>query len=253
MAKDWKEAMKKKRKYAKLFSKNRSVENFELKKKWRNIATSCRRKAIREYWSKISVDLGRNPWKYYNTFKPFLGKEKTVNSNKHINIKTEVNHLETEQKKVAEVMANYFTTMADGIGVWNEESNECKFDAHESVVAIEKVMDGNSNCFQFRKINQIEVKELLDKLNVSKANGPSLFSPKLLKLASPGIAPSMTKLFNTSVYLRSWPKAWKSGEWVSVYKKGEKNYRPVTVLDSVGKVFEQLICKQIGQHYDTII
>ena len=118
-------------------------------------------------------------------------------------------------------------------------------------------MDGNSNCFQFRKINQIEVKELLDKLNVSKANGPGLFSPKLLKLASPGIAPSMTKLFNTSVYLRSWSKAWKSGEWVSVYKKGEKkgvkNYRPMTVLDSVGKVFEQLICKRIGQHYDTIL
>lgn len=86
------------------------------------------------------------------------------------------------------------------------------------------------------ELNDIEVKELLDKLNVSKANGPSLFSPKLLKLASPGIAPSMTKLFNTSVYLRSWPKAWKSGEWVPVYKKGDKsdvkNYRPVTVLDS---------------------
>lgn len=67
----------------------------------------------------------------------------------------------------------------------------------------------------------------------------------------------MTKLFNTSVYLRSWPKAWKSGEWVPVYKKGDKsdvkNYRPVTVLDSVGKVFEQLICKQIGQHYDTVL
>ena len=105
--------------------------------------------------------------------------------------------------------------MADGIGVRNEASNECKFDAHKSVVAI-KVMDGNSNCFQFRKINQIEVKELLDKLNVPKANGPRVFSPKLLKLALPGIAPSMTKLFNTSVYLRSWPKAWKSGDWVPV-------------------------------------
>ena len=76
MTKDWTEAIKKKRKYTELFAKNRSVENFELKKKSRNIATPCRRKAIREYWSKISVDLGRNPWKYYNTFKPFLGKEK---------------------------------------------------------------------------------------------------------------------------------------------------------------------------------
>lgn len=46
-----------------------------------------------------------------------------------------------------EVMVNYFIIMVDGIGVWNEEFNECKFDVYESVVVIEKVMDGNSNCF----------------------------------------------------------------------------------------------------------
>lgn len=38
MKKDWKADIKKNRKY----------ENFELKNKWRNITTSCRRKAIRE-------------------------------------------------------------------------------------------------------------------------------------------------------------------------------------------------------------
>lgn len=41
MTQEWKEAIKKKRKYAKLFGRNRTVEKFELKRKWRNIATSC--------------------------------------------------------------------------------------------------------------------------------------------------------------------------------------------------------------------
>ena len=91
-------------------------------------------------------------------------------------------------------MANYFTTKADGIGVGNKASNECKFDTHESVVSIEKAVNGISKCFQFRKINQIEEKELLDKLNVSKSKGPSVFSPKILKLASPGIVHSVTNL-----------------------------------------------------------
>ena len=40
-------------------------------------------------------------------------------------------------------------------------------------------------------------------------------------------------------------------------KKGDKsdikNYRPVTVLDSVGKVFERLITKQIVQQYDPVL
>lgn len=110
------------------------------------------------------LKLGRNSRRYYNTIKPFLGKEKTNSSKNNINIKTEVNHLETDQTKVTEMMANCFTTMVDGIGVGNEEFSECRFDTQESVVSIENAMEGNSKCFQFRKVNQFEVKELLDKL-----------------------------------------------------------------------------------------
>ena len=73
---EWKEAIKKKKKYAKLFARNRTVENFKLKTKWRHIATTCKRKAIRKYWSTVSTELGKNPRKYYDTFKPFLAKEK---------------------------------------------------------------------------------------------------------------------------------------------------------------------------------
>lgn len=92
MTQEWKDAIKKKRKYAQLFARDKSPENFELKKKWRNVATSCRRKAIKEYWSKISEELTKNPKKYYNAFKPFMGKEKANNYNKNINIESEENH-----------------------------------------------------------------------------------------------------------------------------------------------------------------
>ena len=46
MSKEWKAAVRNKRKYAIQFAKERTPENFELKKKYRNIATRERRKAL---------------------------------------------------------------------------------------------------------------------------------------------------------------------------------------------------------------
>lgn len=42
MTEDWKKAVKNKRKYARLFARSRTPENWELKRKWRNLATKER-------------------------------------------------------------------------------------------------------------------------------------------------------------------------------------------------------------------
>ena len=39
MTEEWKMAIRNKRKYAQLFAQNRTRENWELKRKWRNLAT----------------------------------------------------------------------------------------------------------------------------------------------------------------------------------------------------------------------
>ena len=53
-----------------------------------------------------------------------------------------------------------------------------------------------------------------------------------------------------------WPNVWKRGEWIPILKKEDPqeraNYRPVTVLTAVDKVFEQLICKQLTAMFETI-
>ena len=48
---------------------------------------------------------------------------------------------------------------------------------------------------------------------------------------------------------------WKRGEWIPAFKKDDpldkENYRPVTVLSAVDKVFEQLISKQITAQFES--
>ena len=50
MTMEWKQAIRRKRKYAKKYARNKTNENWELKKKWRNEATKCRRRAIKKFW-----------------------------------------------------------------------------------------------------------------------------------------------------------------------------------------------------------
>jgi len=52
----------------------------------------------------------------------------------------------------------------------------------------------------------------------------------------------------------TWPSAWKMGEWTPVFKKGDRqdarNYRPVTSLIAVDKIFELLLSNQVTSDYD---
>ena len=48
--------------------KNKTTENYELKKKFRNLATKERRKAIKEFWMKKTDDLKQKSWEFFKTF-----------------------------------------------------------------------------------------------------------------------------------------------------------------------------------------
>ena len=129
MSKEWKAAVRNKRKFAIQFAKFRTPENFELKKKYRNFATRERRKALTAYWYKKSKDA--NPI--------FL-------KNKH------EDGIIEDQRQVAETLANYFSTIASDIAGNHVISlTENEFNKHSSVQMIETIY-GNSS-FQFKHIN----------------------------------------------------------------------------------------------------
>ena len=89
----------------------------------------------------------------------------------------------------------------------------------------------------------------LTNLNVKKATGADGISAKLLRMATPGIPTSLTKLFNYSLKTRQIPRDWKAAHVTPVHKKDVKelaeNYRPVSVLPVVTKVFEAIVHTQL--------
>lgn len=94
--------------YAKKFSKNKTKENLELMKTWRNRATLLRRRAIKEYWNAISIDMNNNPRKFYNTFTPCLNSKTKDNSAISLNIRGVI---QQDQGLVAQEFTNYFCSI----------------------------------------------------------------------------------------------------------------------------------------------
>lgn len=84
-----------------------------LTKKYRNLATKERRKAIKEFSMKKTDDLKQKPWEFFKTFRLFLGKSKGSNS---ISLETEENFVETDESIISNKFAHYFTNIASTIG-----------------------------------------------------------------------------------------------------------------------------------------
>ena len=76
--------------------------------------------------------------------------------------------------------------------------------------------------------------------------------PKLMKKVAEGIAPSVTNLYNRCIKNSNWPAIWKRGELPPIFKgrHNVENYRPITTLQIIEKVFESLLSKQITHCFD---
>lgn len=96
-----------------------------------------------------------------------------------------------------------------------------------------------------RPVNHHEVKDALEDLNTRKATGYDGLQPRISKLIAEELAPSLTRILNTSIEQGTWLSDWKRGEWVPVHKSNNreelKNYRPITVLPTLDKLFEKLL------------
>ena len=86
------------------------------------------------------------------------------------------------------------------------------------------------------------MEDILKTLDTSKAMGPDLINARILKEASRELSIPLCMLFNTSLQSNIFPSQWKIANVVPVFKKNDpqkvNNYRPISLLCIISKVFE---------------
>ena len=98
-------------------------------------------------------------------------------------------------------------------------------------------------------------KKVITNFDSSIASGPDCILVVVLKNCEPELLYILVKLFNNCLKESCFPDCWKVSSVVPVFKNvGErsnaKNYRPVSLLSVVSKVFEKLVNNRIVDHLE---
>ncbi|CAG2200649.1 unnamed protein product [Mytilus edulis] len=126
---------------------------------------------------------------------------------------------------------------------WAEELDDSLLLAfsEETTIRFHKIPAGVRFTIPFIKLD--ETTKLLSKLETSKATGLDEVGPFFIKLSSKALAPSI----NLSILEGVFPENLKLAKVTPIFKNGDKhmpeNYRPISILPTLSKIFEKHVAK----------
>ena len=108
--------------------------------------------------------------------------------------------------------------------------------------------------FQFQLIDETLTESLFDKLPNKSSSGYDNISLKLLKRLKTDLVSPITILVNQMLSTGVFPEKLKLAKVIPLYKKDEdsqfNNYRPISLLPAISKIFEKVIFIQLFSYFD---
>ena len=127
---------------------------------------------------------------------------------------------------------------------------------HPSILLIKQKIE-NVDHFWFKVVSISETEKELRELNSNKTTTFGNIPTKILNQSSKSCSDTLQKLFNDALRDGYFPDKLKCTDIAPVFKKDDptkaKNYRPVSVLPGVSKIFERLMHKQISFYIDQFL
>ena len=216
----------------------KDTENF---KKYRNKSTSSIRTSKGNYISEATKS-GNNVgelWKHL----------KDINSVSKCHIKC----INIDGKKCDNIedicnnFNNHFSSVAEGI-IKNSNLN-ASTEKIDNWVSSKVLLE---NRFSYTCILPEEGLTELLKLNIHKSSGLDGISPNILKMSATVIYESLTHIFNLSLCTGNFLSKLKLARVTPLYKSGDiadmNNYRPISVLPILSKLFEKIVYAHIYEY-----
>jgi len=161
--------------------------------------------------------------------------------------------IEKEQKNIDEITIN-------GNNITDKVEIAASFKEHFKLCASElasnlpqskdtcNVMEQGEN-WSFKKITELELVKVIGSMKSKNSCGPDLLSNRMIKAEKYRFAKILKPLINDSIEQGVFPECLKSAIVIPIYKKGNtkdmNNYRPISLLSVLSKVFEKVINKQL--------
>ena len=199
---------------------------------------------------------------FWNTVKPFM-TDKGV-STRNITLVNN-NKVVCTDREIANTMNNFFSNAVKSLNLQSDpyllketsindpiDKIIDKYQTHPSVIRIKEKV--NASLFSFTEVSHEELEREINEMDAKKATTFQNIPTKLLKETSDILCQDLLNTINNDINNCNFPNELKLADITPVLKKGDstntKNYRPVSVLPPVSKIYEKLMYKQIFSHLE---
>ena len=264
MTKDLHKAIMKRSKLRNKFLKSRSLSDRKNYTSQRNLCKKLLKSTKRTYFNNLDIRKVTDNRTFWKTVVPLFSNK--FSKSEKINL-TEGNKTISNDDELCRVFNNFFSKIVDELKIPNisnykiDNTNDPLkealryFENHPSITNIKsKSFDTN---FTFRDTSSSEVIKLIKTLNVKKASQKSDIPTKIVKLNADFFGNFICKNFNYCLKKGEFPCVLKHADVIPVHKKEIKsdkvNYRPVSILPNLSKIYEKLMYQQLYEHFNLIL
>ena len=222
------------------------------------------RKEKKEFYGNLNTSVLTENRTFWKTVKPFLA-EKSKKVSKITLI--EDNQIISQDKQIAKIFNEYFIS----IPILNMPTNQefeysdspeedpllriiGKYQNHPSIKLIKS--KNKSQTFKFRETNIDEIKKYIENLDPKKASQKSDMNTNIIRKNAAFFAKYTRDDINASIRSSKFHNELKEADIVPVHKKKSKlskeNYRPISILPNISKVYERCLYDQMTEFFDNI-
>ena len=242
------------------YHKIRSEESQKAFKKQKNYTNRLLKKEQIKYWGNLDLKKYLDNKKFFDTVKPLFSN--SVSGKQKITL-VENNELITEDTEVAEKFNKYFIATVSSLAITENkdlltdhtdindpvEKAIKKFENHPSILDIKRNVSITS-AFSFSQVNAAEMLLEINHLDDKKAGTYLNIPVKRLKEVGDVVAGTLAQIWNNEIIEnKKFAVQLKVADITPLHKKLEtiykENYRPVSLLPVVSKIFERIMLKQM--------
>ena len=265
MTKTLKKAMRHRSQLETKYRKQPTAINSERYRKQNNFCNKLYKKERKKYYSHLDLKQVTDNKTFWQNMKPFLSDKNKATEK--ITLVSD-DKIFSEDLEIAEKFNKFFKNTVDNLNLASNEDLLLstkhlsdpvqiaveKYKNHSSILMIQNNVTIDQS-FSFQIASTDTIYKPINLLNLKKNGTHGGNPPKYLKLASNESAPIITNIWNEEVVSSSmFPQSLKLADVTPVYKKSDptlvSNYRPISVLPTMSKVFRRLMHHQVSEYID---
>jgi len=206
-------------------------------KNYRRKASIVAKADRKKYYCHLISNAGNNPKKVWRVLKKFTSKKPVVDSipgKSNSNMSTLFNSF-------------FIKSVTDAIS----QQPVCK-----QISSLQIILNTGIeyNAFNFKPCSPPDILFLMNKFKVSSVDDNYIY-PKILSFASDYLALHLCDFINKSFIDCFFPTVLKAAKVMPIHKKGSlsdlNNYRPISILSTISKVYESIALRQINWYFNS--